>query len=139
MTAFFDTSAIVALANPTEVAHAWSLGEFTTRQAEGPIVISDIVYAEMSAGMNDKNAVDELIARFGFERAATDNTALFDAGQRFKIYKKVGPKTNVLPDFLIGAAARSMGVPLVTANPKDFRNFFSGLTIVHPGGEETVP
>ena len=140
MTAFFDTSAIIALANPAEINHGWSLNELTNRQKDGPVVISDIVYAEVSAGMPDQASVDAIVSRFGFDRSLADDAALFDAGQRYKLYRKnKGQKTNVLPDFLIGAAARSMGAPLVTANPKDFRSFFSGLTIVHPGGQETVP
>jgi predicted nucleic acid-binding protein len=140
MTAFFDTSAIVALADSEEPRHSWSLREFTTRQALGPIVINDVVYAEISAGMTSRDEVDKLILRFGFERAVRDDSALFSAGQRFKCYKTgPGNKTNVLPDYFIGATARSLGIPLVTANPKDFRRFFQGLIIVHPGGEETVP
>ena len=141
MTAFFDTSAVIALADAAQLNHAWTLSEFTTHQAEGPIVINDIVYAELSAGMPDQQAVDEVVARFGLQRASRDDVALFDAGQCFKLYRSArkGPKSNVLPDFFIGATARSLGVPLVTANPKDFRGYFSGLTIVHPGGREIIP
>ena len=141
MTAFFDTSAVIALTNPEEPNHAWSVAEFTARQAEGPVIINDIVYAEVSVGMADKAAVDAIIQQFGLERAMPDDAALFSAAQRFHKYKKTdgGPKLNVLPDFFIGAAARSLEVPLVTANPKDFRHFFSGLRIVHPQGEEVVP
>jgi predicted nucleic acid-binding protein len=140
MTAFFDTSALVALINGSEPNHSWSLAEFTTLQTRGPIIISDIVYAELSAGMPTQADVDKIIARFGLERATRDDASLFDAGHRFKIYRnQKGPKTNVLADFFIGAAARSLGIPLVTANPKDFRKYFTGLTIIHPGGQETVP
>lgn len=140
MTAFFDTSVVIALANPLEANHGWSINELAAWQKNGPVVISDMVYAEVSAGMPDKASVDAIVARFGFDRAFPDDAALFDAGQRYKTYRgNNGQKTNVLPDFFIGAAARSLGIPLVTANPKDFRTFFSGLTIVHPGGQETVP
>ncbi|WP_159977813.1 MULTISPECIES: type II toxin-antitoxin system VapC family toxin [unclassified Novosphingobium] len=141
MTAFFDTSAVIALSDPQEPNHAWSMSEFTARQAEGPIVISDVIYAEVSVGMNAREDVDAIIQQFGLERAERDDGALFDAAKRFHKYKKKdgGPKLNVLPDFFIGAAARSLDIPLVTANPKDFRHFFSGLRIVHPNGEEVVP
>ena len=141
MTAFFDTSAVIALSDTTQVNHAWSLHEFVTRQAHGPIIISDIVYAEVSVGMPDRASVDAVVAKFGFERTARDDAALFHAGKRYYQYKHVnsGPKLNVLPDFFIGAAALSLDIPLVTANPKDFRKFFSGLMIVHPDGEDIVP
>lgn len=140
MTAFFDTSAVMALVSPEHVNHSWSLAQFIQRQSSGPVFISDVVYAEFSAGMPDRRAVDTALQRFGFERTGRNDDALFDAGQRYYHYRRAnkGPKTNVLADFFIGATARAMAVPLVTANPKDFRAFFSGLLIVHPNGEETV-
>jgi predicted nucleic acid-binding protein len=139
MTAFFDTSALIALTDPTHANHSWSLAEFTSRQTAGPIIINDIIYAEFSAGMPDRSAVDAVVSRFGLQRALRDDGALYDAGQRFKLYRSAnGPKTNVLSDFFVGAAAKSLGVPLVTANPRDFRRFFVGLTIVHPTGQEIV-
>ncbi|MBA3880730.1 MAG: hypothetical protein C0500_13560 [Sphingobium sp.] len=141
MTTFFDTSVVMALADPDHANHAWSLNQFVECQAQGPILINDIVYAEFSAGMENREAVDAVVGRFGFERTLRDDTALFEAGQRYARYKDInkGPKLNVLADFFIGAAAKVLGVPLVTANPKDFRRFFSGLIIVHPNGEEIVP
>jgi predicted nucleic acid-binding protein len=38
----------------------------------------------------------------------------------------------VLPDFLIGAAAEVADAPLVTANAKDFRTYFPGVTLIQP-------
>jgi predicted nucleic acid-binding protein len=91
--------------------------------------------------MPDQPAVDAVVSRFGLQRALPNDAALFEAGQRFKRYRieQGGQKTNVLADFFIGALARSLAIPLVTANPKDFRTFFTGLTIIHPGGSEVVP
>jgi len=140
MTTLFDTSAVIALVDSKNDHHKWSYKEYNSRKMIGPIVISDIVYSEISAGMKDKNAVDLIISQFGFQRGSLDDSALYAAGQRYALYRKTkGTKTNVLPDFFIGAYASTQKIPLVTANPKDFRNFFSGLTIVHPKGEETVP
>lgn len=141
MTAFFDTSAVIALADQGQIHHDWSLEQFTAFQALGPIIISDVVYAEVSVSYASRPAVDAVVAQFGFQRALRDDDALFAAGKRFHLYKDKdkGPKLNVLPDFFIGAAARSLNVPLVTANPKDFRRFFSGLQLVHPAGTENVP
>lgn len=139
MTAFFDTSALMALVDQDYVFHAWSLDKFTELQELGPILINDVVYAEFSVAMATRSEVDQVINRLGLQRILRDDDALFDAGKRFHLYKdKGGPKMNVLADFFIGAAARSLEVPLVTSNPKDFRSFFSGLTIIHPKGEEIV-
>jgi predicted nucleic acid-binding protein len=141
MTAFFDSSAIIALVDPDHQNHEWALSQLMSQKEEGPIIINNIVYAEFSVAMPDQPAVDAVISRYGIERSMTDDTALFMAGKRYKLYKHKGsgPKLNVLPDFFVGADAVSLGIPLVTANPKDFRSFFSGLKIIHPGGEDIVP
>ncbi|MBF0877929.1 type II toxin-antitoxin system VapC family toxin [Gluconobacter cerevisiae] len=141
MTAFFDTSAVIALTDPNNHHHSWAMSAFTTQQNEGPIIINDVVYAEISAGMADQLSVDTIISTFGLQRAARDNAALFHAGRCFKTYRhqNKGPKNNVLSDFFIGAAACSLNVPLVTANPKDFRSYFHGLNIIHPSGKEITP
>ena len=38
--------------------------------------------------------------------------------------RRGGNKTNVLPDFLIGAIAEVAEAPLITANQKDFLGYF---------------
>src|SRR5258706_340212 len=123
MTTFVDTNVIVALLDGKHHHHAWSVKELNERKIEGPAIVSDIVYCEVSVGMKDMAELDEAIARLGLERISLTNAALFRAGRAFLRYRDLnkGPKLGVLPDFLVGAVAATHGAPLMTANPDDFR------------------
>jgi predicted nucleic acid-binding protein len=134
MTAFFDTCIVIALLSPAEKFHSWSSEQLLHFKSEGPILISDVVYAELAAAMPSHNDLDNALDPFGFERTTRNDAALFAAGKAFKVYKDVnkGPKANVLADFFIGALATELDVPLVTSNPKDFKKYFSHLNIVEP-------
>ena len=133
MTTFIDTNVLVSILNPKEKLHNWSVTKLSECKAQGPAIISDIVYCELSAGMATQNDVDAAITAFGLQRYTTNDAALFSAGVAFKKYKaRSGIKTNVLPDFLIGALAETVGVPLLTANGKDFVSYFPKLQIIAP-------
>lgn len=134
MTTFVDTNVLIYLLDEGEKYHTWAQTMLATCKQQGPTVIADIVYAEFSAGMPSKEAVDTVITKYSLERLGHSDAALFTAGQTFKRYKEEnnGPKLNVLPDFLIGALAEANGAPLMTANPKDFVGYFPALTLIAP-------
>ncbi len=134
MSTFLDTNVVVALLDPKHQYHRWSVEELNKRKLEGPAIVCDIVYCELSVGMKSKSDTDEAIRLLGLERIRHSDAALYRAGEVFKIYKsaKKGPKLGVLPDFLIGALAEIEKVPLLTANPKDFVNYFPAMKIIHP-------
>jgi predicted nucleic acid-binding protein len=135
MSTFLDTNVIVALLDTENVHHQWSVDELNRRKTEGPAIVCDIVYCELSVGMKNKDETDAAIRLFGLERLPHSDAALFRAGEAFKAYKNVnkGPKPGVLPDFLIGALAEVTKTPLMTANPKDFVGYFPAMQMISPG------
>ena len=134
MTTFLDTNVVIALLDTSNTHHAWSVSEVMRRKAEGPAIISDIVYCEVSVGMKDQVEVDAAIASLGLERMPESDAVLFRAGKAFKHYRDVnkGTKLGVMPDFLIGAMAEVASAPLLTANPKDFVGYFPDVEIKRP-------
>jgi hypothetical protein len=133
MTTFLDTSALLAALKPGEPHHAWSTAQIQARRSEGPLIIADIVYGEFSIGMDSREHTDQALIELALERLASSDDVLFRAGQAFKKYKSQnGQKTNVLPDFLIGALAAIEGAPLVTTNAKDFVGYFPELVVISP-------
>lgn len=135
MSTFVDTNILIYMLDPkTTKLHVWSRRLFEDRKARGPIIISDIVYCELSAGMPDQSTVDAAVRNLGLERIRGNDAALFRAGEAFKRYKNEhkGKKTNVLPDFIIGAVAEIERTPLLTANPGDFAGYFPNLRLIHP-------
>lgn len=133
MTTFLDTNIVIALLDDKHMHHRWSVEELVRRKADGPAIVSDIVYCEVSVGMKDKAEIDEAISRLGLERVRCRDEALVRAGVAFKQYRDVrkGPKTGVLPDFIIGSVAEVEGAPLMTINSKDFIGHFE-IKIISP-------
>jgi len=134
MTSFIDSNVLISIINEDEEHHAWSIEKFNEAKASGPVVISNIVYCEFSAGIPTIDQVDTIIAELEIERIPPSNSALYDAGKAFIQYRNInnGPKLNVLPDYLIGAEANAENSPLITANDKDFRTYFPDLVLICP-------
>ena len=61
--------------------------------------------------------------------------ALFLAGRAFVKYRREGGnKTNVLPDFFIGAHAAVLGCGILTRDARRYRNYFPGVPLIEPEG-----
>ena len=142
MTTFFDTSALIALVKDTEKHHRWSRQQFEVGKSRGPIVISPIVFSEYCVCMDSLEHVQQSLLSLGIESIAESDAALFRASRAYMQYKDInkGPKLSLLPDFLIGAAAETLGRPLVTTNARHFQNYFQGLQLIHPSDmANTIP
>lgn len=141
MTAFFDSSVLFAVLKDTDAHHAWSVTQLDAYKAQGPVIIAEIVYCELSYDMRSHKDVDAVVERLALERLPQTSKSLFRASKAFRRYKEEnkGKKTNVLPDFLIGALAEVSGAPLITANAKHFRGYFPNLKLVAPPKASPAP
>jgi predicted nucleic acid-binding protein len=134
MTIFLDTNIVIALFSDKDRLHEWSKENVVKHKALGPVIICDIVFCEASVGMDSIEDLNVAIAEWGLERIAESDGALFLAGKIFKIYRNdnKGPKTGVMPDFLIGSVASDNKAPLMTGNRRDFINYFPDVTLIAP-------
>ncbi len=133
--ACMDTSALIALLNDDEDAHAAVLSEFQKYKSSGMVFVTEVVFAEASAGMSSAEELRLALDELGIANLSADDESLFSAGQVFKEYRRskgTGKKDGVLPDFMIGAVAKTKGVALITLNDRDFVNKFRGLAVVNP-------
>jgi len=133
--ACLDTSALIALLNDAEDAHTAVLREFQKYKTSGMVFITEVVFAEASAGMSSAEELRLALDELGISDLAANDEGLFSAGQVFKNYRRskgTGKKDGVLPDFMIGAVAEAKGVALITLNDRDFVNKFSGLAVINP-------
>lgn len=133
--ACLDTSALIALLNDTEDAHTAVLREFQKYKSSGMVFVTEVVFAEASAGMNSAADLRLALDEFGISDLTANDDGLFSAGQVYKDYRRskgTGKKDGVLPDFMIGAVAKAKGVALITLNDRDFVNKFKDLAVVNP-------
>jgi predicted nucleic acid-binding protein len=131
MTTFVDTSVLIPLFDGNSPHHGWCQQQIES--ADPPLVISDVVYTEVSVGMATKAETDTAIAQFGFVRAAYSDDVLFRAGRAFLAYKaNQGPKDSLLPDFFVGAHAEVSGETLLTRDPGKVRTYFPTVPLITP-------
>lgn len=112
---------------------AWSLHQLGAAALAGPLLINDIVYAELSVGFSTLERTDAAVAQAGVELVPIPRAALFLAGKVFRSYRSAGgSRSGVLPDFFIGAHASVLGIPLLTRDPRRYRTYFPRLQLVTP-------
>lgn len=135
MTTFLDTNIVIAISDPSDAHHQWSVDEYNKRKLLGPLIVSDIVYCESGVGMPHQAALDAIITQFGLTRFPSKDEALFRAGEAYLKYRKSkgeGKKTGVLPDFIVGAVAEIENIPLMTAERARYPHYFPNLKLITP-------
>ncbi|GGE48090.1 DNA-binding protein [Agaricicola taiwanensis] len=134
MTTFLDSSILISLIKAAESNHQWAVDQFNIRKQQGPVIISDVVYSEISVTFRDVAEVNHALGVLGVERYPGSDEALVGAGRAYLKYKGVnrGPKNSLLPDFFIGAEASQEKAPLMTNNQKDFLKYFPDLELIVP-------
>ncbi|MDO8979948.1 MAG: type II toxin-antitoxin system VapC family toxin [Afipia sp.] len=133
MTTFVDTNILIYLLNDQEAFHGWAKEAVAERRNYGPLVVCDIVYSEFSVSMEDLEKTNSAIAQLAMERLQFTDEVLFRAGKAYQQHRQNGgSKSNVLPDFLIGAQAELEDAPLVTNDQKNYKTYFPKLTIIQP-------
>jgi predicted nucleic acid-binding protein len=99
----------------------------------GFLLINGVIYAEISARAQSQEDLDLNLAGLGIRAVEPGRAALFRAGQAFAAYRdRGGPRSVILPDFIIGAHAAELGVHLVTRDPRRYRTYFPELKLISP-------
>lgn len=115
---------------------------FSTRvlrqsMADGPIILSAIVWSELSLWSDEADEIDRRIAWMRPERQDFPFEAAYPAGRAHRLYRqRGGRRERTLPDFLIGAHAMVAGHRLLTRDASRYREYFPDLHIICP---ETHP
>jgi len=128
-----DTCVITDLAQPESDWFEWSASTLEKLDGENAFIINPIVYAECSVGFNSIEEVEGMLASLDLNIEAIPREALFLAGKSFLAYKKrKGQKSNVLPDFFIGAHAAVSKYKLMTRDKGRFSTYFPSVDLIIP-------
>jgi len=100
---------------------------------DGPVMVDQIVFAEISIGYTTAEACQQALAVMGLELIPIPWPAAFLAGRAFADYKRRGGyKLAPLPDFFIGAHAAVSGHRLLTRDAARYRTYFPTVDLIAP-------
>ncbi len=128
-----DSSVLFDILTDDPAWAPWSGDALARARDEGALVISPIVYAEVSVGFERIEDLDEAVPAAEFEREPLPYEAGFVAGKAFLAYRKRGgQRRSPLPDFYIGAHAAVRRYRLLTRDAARYRTYFPSLELVAP-------
>ena len=127
-----DTNVLLDVASADPLWLRWSIQQLAKRATLGPVVINDVVYAEMSAQMDTEAELMQALRELHIMLERVPTRALFLAGKIYRNRSFGGIRTGVLPDFFIGAHAQALGCPILTRDVRRYRTYFPSVALITP-------
>ena len=133
---FVDSCVLLDLFTADPQWADWSEAVLERYSQTNSLYINSVVYAEVSIGFEQIEAVDEAIAQMGIKVIEIPREALFLAGKVFLQYRRnKGTKRSPLPDFFIGAHVLVSEFALVTRDLQNYKTYFPQATLICPDRE----
>ena len=128
-----DSNVLLDVVTDGEVWADWSQAQLERAALKGPLIINDVVYAEISTRFTSAEAVDSMLLDLSVDVAPMPRSALFLAGKAYLQYRASGgTRTGVLADFFIGAHAAVEALPLLTRDARRYRHYFPTVALIAP-------
>ena len=110
-----------------------SRSELQRYAADHRLIVNEIIYAEISGQYESAEAVTDLLEALRMRTVRLTLNECFRAGVAFRNYRRNGgPRTTILPDFLIGAQASVRGWSILTRDTKRFSTYFPEVELINP-------
>ena len=128
-----DSNVLLDIFTQDPVWAQWSAHRLAEALDQGPVVINQVVYGEVSLRFSAIEDLDAVLTPDRFVRATLPWAAAFLAARCFRTYRgRGGTRTSTLPDFLIGAHAAVTGRPLLTRDPRRVATHIPGAELIAP-------
>jgi predicted nucleic acid-binding protein len=136
-TTMIDACVLLDVLTDDSTWSAWSQDAIAKARDSGSLVINPIIYAEVAAGFDRIEEVDEAMPRQDFDLEPLPYEAGFLASRAFVRYRRSGgERRSPLPDFYIGAHAAVKGHRLLTRDAAWFRDYFPTVRLVTPDARD---
>jgi predicted nucleic acid-binding protein len=100
---------------------------------EGELTVCDVVFAEIAPAFDSRQQALDMLQRLGVRFDPLNEDAAFGAGCVFEAYRhEGGPRTHMIPDFLIGSHALRQSDRLAALDRGYLRRYFPELKILTP-------
>jgi predicted nucleic acid-binding protein len=132
-----DSNVLLDVVTDGQIWADWSQAHLEQAALSGPLVINDVIYAEISARYASVDAVDSMLVDLNIGVMTIPRAALFLAGKAYLQYRAAGgARIGVLADFFIGAHAAVEQLPLLTRDTRRYRNNFPSVVLIAPESGE---
>lgn len=151
-----DTNVLLDLLIPNARFQATSRKALETAHAEGGLILSEVVYAELAAQFETRRQIETFLADTGIRLVPTTPEALCRAGEAWNVYRSrrqrnltcpacgrrqqpivcgacgrpIQVRQHILSDFLIGAHASLLADRLLTRDRGFYATYFKGLKLI---------
>jgi predicted nucleic acid-binding protein len=152
-----DTNILLDILIPNNKYVDRSLSCLSQASEEGPIIMNEIVFAELSSQFLSQEDLNQFLSETMIQITFSNENVLWDAGWAWKEYTRgkirgvvcpvcgkaipavciycqtpIQPRRHILSDFLIGAHAKIFADRLITRDRGFYRKFFKDLKILDP-------
>jgi predicted nucleic acid-binding protein len=111
----------------------WSQLQLDAASLAGPLLVNDLVYAEISVRYESVEELDALLNDMGILMEPIPRAGLFLAAKAYRHYRSLGgTRTGVLSDFFIGAHAAVQDYVLLTRDAARYGTYFPTLRVISP-------
>ena len=94
----------------------------------GPLLVCDVVYAELVLQFENRDALDAALHSVGATVSPINTDIAYTAGLRWGQYRRAGgPRTRILADFLIGAHAIATAEAFLSRDRGFYSTYFPEL------------
>ncbi len=128
-----DTSVLLDVFLPDPKFEEASAAALRLADAEGSLVLCEIVYAELASQFPRRELLDGALERLDIRWEEVGREIAFAAGRAFRAYRESGgTRSRILPDFLIGAHAQASAGRLLSRDRGFYRTHFPKLALLDP-------
>ena len=127
-----DTSVLLSIFEGESAGSEWL--EFLQGHAETKsLIVSSIVVAEVRSFFSSDAQCMKALRALELRHSLLDEESSLLAGKIFRVYRNEGgPRTTILPDFLIAAHASAQADALATEDRGYLRTYFPSIKLLKP-------
>lgn len=128
-----DTNVLIDVVQESQPWAEWSINQLAVQSKVHQLVINPVIFAELALSYETLDEVEAVMSELRFPILELPRPALFLAGKAFLRYRRAGGmKSNVLPDFFIGAHASVARAALLTRDRGRYATHFLTVSLITP-------
>ena len=138
---FIDSNVLIDLFGSGQLWYDWSYKATAEAGTTDRLVVNIVTVAEVAPRLGSLEMFLAKLDIIGAEIEAMSCEGAFAAGSAFDQFRKRRRQgqergSTVLPDFLIGGHAQTLGATILTRDPRFYRAYFPSVPLITPSKDD---